>query len=105
VLFVCTTAEMAVSYARAADGLMRGSIAVTGSAAHERYYPGREHVWFASESDIHEGDLTMLALPSLPPETREALDGTRSLALSRVLLFDERIIRAGQSTVGSARAI
>jgi hypothetical protein len=47
----------------------------------------------------------MLALPSLPPETREALDGTQSLALSRVLLFEERIIRAGQSTVGAARAI
>lgn len=105
VLFVCTTAEIAMSYARAADGLMRGSIAVTGSAAHERYYPGREHVWFASESDIHEGDLTMLALPSLPPETREALDGTRSLALSRVLLFEERIIRAGQSTGGVPGAI
>jgi hypothetical protein len=47
---------------------------------------------------------TILALPPLPPNTRGALDGTRSLALSRVLLFEECIIRAGQSTVGAARA-
>jgi Replication-relaxation len=98
VVFVCRTPEMALTYARAADELMRGSIGVTGSPAHERYYPGRQHVWFASESDIHEGDLTMLALPALPPEIREALDGTRSLALSRVLLFPEQVIRAGQRT-------
>jgi hypothetical protein len=100
VVFVCTTPEMALTYARAADEVMRGSIGVTGSPAHERYYPGRQHVWFANESDIHNGDLTMLALPTLPPQVRDALDGTRAVPLTRVLLFPERIIRDGQRTRG-----
>jgi hypothetical protein len=89
---------MALTYARAADEVMRGSIGVTGSPAHERYYPGRQHMWFANESDIHNGDLTMLALPALPPQVRDALDGTRAVPLTRVLLFPERIIRDGQRT-------
>jgi hypothetical protein len=100
-VFVCRTPEMVLTYARAADQAMKGSIGVTGSPAHERYYPGRQHVWFACESDIHEGDLTMLALPGLPPEVREALDDAHSLPLTRVLLFPERVIRDGQRTGSS----
>jgi hypothetical protein len=96
VVFVCTTPETALTYARTADETMHGSIGITGSPAHNRYYPGRQNVWFASESDIHNGDLTVLALPALPPEIREALDGTRTVSLSRVLLFPERVIRDGQ---------
>ncbi len=72
--------------------------------------PTREFRQLEVEKDARiRHDLHMLAwvieLHRLPPDTGEALDGTRSLALSRVLLFDERIIRAGQSTVGAARAI
>jgi hypothetical protein len=96
VVFVCSTPETALSYARAADATMRGSIGVTGSKSHERYYPGRQHIWFANESDIHNGDMTVLALPPLPPETREALDGTSIMSPSRVLLFPEQVIRDGQ---------
>lgn len=97
VVFVCTTPEMALAYARAADEIMHASIGITGSLTHERYYPGRQHIWFACESDIHNGDLTMLALPALPPNVRESLEGTRQISLSRVLLFPERIIRDGHA--------
>jgi len=79
VVFVCRTPEMVVAYASAADETLRGSIGVTGSPAHERYYPAREHIFFVAETDIYDGDLTALALPALPPDIREALDGTRSL--------------------------
>ncbi len=97
VVFVCSTPEIAATYARAADETLRGSIGVTGSPAHERYYPAREHIFFLAETDIYDGELAALALPALPPEVREALDGTRSPSLARVLLFPERIIRAGRT--------
>jgi hypothetical protein len=96
VVFVCTSPEMAIAYARAADQTMKGSIGVTGSPAQDRYYPGRDHIFFATESDLHGGDLAALALPLLPPEVREALDGTSSLSLSRVLLFPERVLSAAR---------
>lgn len=96
VVFVSNTPETAAAYAAAADETLRASIGVTGSPTHERYYPAREHIFFLAETDIYHGDLTALALPPLPPEVREALDGTRSPAPSRVLLFPERILRAGR---------
>jgi Replication-relaxation len=96
VVFVCRTRQMAETYALAADETLRGSVGVTGSPAHERYYPAREHLFFVAEQDIYHGDLGALALPALPPDIREALDGTRAAALSRVLLFPERVIRAGK---------
>ena len=90
-MFVCTTPEMAIAYARAADQTMKASIGVTGSPAQDRYYAGRDHIFFATESDLHNGDLAALALPPLPPHLREALDGASSLPLSRLLLFPERM--------------
>ncbi len=97
VVFVCRTAEIALTYAKAADQTLKGSLGVTGSAAHERYYPARDHIFFATESDIHHGSLAALALPPLPPPVRDALDGTDALSVSRVNLFDERIISSGRS--------
>jgi hypothetical protein len=94
VVFVCESAEMALDYAKAADHTLNGSIGVTGSAAQDRYYPARDHVFFAIERDIHQSNLTVLALAQLPPELRETLDGTSSSGLSRVLLFPERLTKA-----------
>lgn len=92
ILFVCTTPEMAIAYARAADQTMKASIGVTGSPAQDRYYPGRDHIFFANESDLHNGDLAALALPPLPPQLRDALEGTSNLPLSRIQLFSERVL-------------
>jgi hypothetical protein len=102
VVFVCRTPELALTYARAADEEMHGSIGVTGSATHERYYPGREHVFFATESDLHNGSLAALALPSLPPQVRAALDGEATLAVERVNLIDEKLVREATLPVTSA---
>lgn len=96
VVFVCRTRQIAETYALAADETLRGSIGVTGSPTHERYYPAREHLFFVAEEDIYHGDLGALALPALPPDVREALDGTRAAGLSRVLLFPDRVLRAGK---------
>jgi hypothetical protein len=97
VVFVCRTAEMAMAYARAADQTLKGSIGVTGSRPQDRYYPARDHVFFVVERDIHDSQLTALALPTLPPALRQALDGASNLSLSRVLLFPERITKAARS--------
>jgi hypothetical protein len=96
VVFVCPTAETALTYAQAADQTLRGSIGVTGSPAHKRYYPAREHIFFAVNADIYNNDLTVLALPPMPPNIREALDGDRTLTLSRVLLVPDRVLRAAK---------
>ncbi len=92
VLFLCSTPQIALSYATAADQIMRGSIGATGSPTHERYYPGRQHIFFAHETAIYRGDLTVLALPALPPDVRQALDGSSAPALSRVQLFPEKLL-------------
>jgi hypothetical protein len=94
VVFVCPTTDTAIAYARAADQTLKGSIGVTGSAPHDRYYPARDHIFFAVERDLHQGDLSALMLPALPPDARDALEGTSRLTLSRVLLFPERLTRA-----------
>jgi hypothetical protein len=101
VLFVCPTDELALAYAKAADETLRGSLGVTGSAAHERYYPARDHLFFLAESDIHNGSLAALALPPLPPDVRAALDGTPELTVSRVNLLDAGVLRAGKKPSSS----
>ena len=98
VVFVCGAPQIALAYARAADETLRGSVGLRAVPPTSATTPAREHIFFVAEADIYDGDLSALALPALPPEVREALDGTRSLSLARVLLFPERVIRAGKRT-------
>lgn len=100
VVFVCPSEDVARAYALAADEALVGSVGVTGTPAHERYYAAREHLVFAVEEDLYWDELTVLALPALPPEVREALDGTREPALERVRLLPERVVRAGRRAQG-----
>ena len=88
-MFVSPNIHAALACAREADELMTGRIGAMGAPAEHWYYAGRDHLFFAVESDIHRGDLSVLALPSAPPGLRERLTGSRELAPSRVtLLFD-----------------
>jgi hypothetical protein len=47
-------------------------------------------MFFATESDVHEGSFAALALP---PAVRAALDGETTLSVERVNLFDEGLVR------------
>jgi hypothetical protein len=89
VVFVSPNNHSALACAREADELMTGRIGVMGAPAEHWYYAGRDHIFFAAESDIHRGDLSALALPSHPPGLRDRLSGSRELALSRVSLVPE----------------
>lgn len=92
-IIVCQDIDTMRRYAHAADQTLKAAIGATGSPAHERYYPGREHTLLAIEQDIHHGQAVVYALPSLPPEVREAVDGNLSLTLSRMLMLPEHTMR------------
>ena len=96
VLFVCRDERSLLGCAKVADEVLTGRIGVMGAAADHWYYPGREHMLFAREIDIHSGRLSAFALPSLPLNVRESLTGDRHLSLASVKLLSETVVsRAG----------
>ena len=87
VVFICPNAKTALAYAQEADAAMTGRIGAMGTPAHEWYYAGRDHVFFAVEPDVHYGSLAALALPASPPDVRERLTGRTHPELTRVELL------------------
>jgi hypothetical protein len=87
VVFICRDARTTLSCAEEADRAMTGRIGVMGTHAHEWYYAGRDHVFFAAEPDLHHGSLAALALPALPTRVREQLTGSPQLRLTQVDLL------------------
>jgi hypothetical protein len=94
VVFVCPNPHATMALAHEADQALTGRIGVMGTAAEHWYYPGRDHTFFAVETDIHHGDLSALALPGRLPGLREHLTGSRDLSLERVALLPETLINA-----------
>ena len=94
VVFVCPDARTALAYAAEADQAMTGRIGVMGAPPHEWYYPGRDHVFFAVEPDIHHDSLTAFALPPHPPEVRKQLEGSRRLQAAAVALLPHSVTLA-----------
>jgi hypothetical protein len=92
VAFVCRDERSLLGCAKAADELLTGRIGVMGAPADQWYYPGREHLLFARETDIQGGRLTMFALPALPPSVRENLTGERHLSVRPVLFLPETVV-------------
>ena len=87
VVFVSPNNHAALACAREADELLVGRVGVMGTAAERWYYAGRDHMFFAVESDIYHGELTALALPARPQGLRERLAESQELALERVSLL------------------
>jgi len=96
VVFVCPDAHTALTYAKAADEAMTAHIGTLGSDPGEHYFPGREHVFFAVEEDLHHGSPAVLALPPFPPGIRQRVYGDSELRIERVALLPESVLRAGQ---------
>ena len=92
VLFVCRDERSLLGCAKAADEALTGRVGVMGAPADQWYYPGREHLLFARETDIHRGRLSAFALPSLPPKVRENLNGDRHVPLQPVLLLPGTVV-------------
>ena len=90
VVFVSPNQHAALACAREADELMTGRIGVMGTPAEHWYYAGRDHLFFAAESDIHRAQRSALMLPPQPPGLREHLTGTRELGLEPVSLLGTR---------------
>jgi hypothetical protein len=97
VVFLCPNPHAAIALAREADQALTGRIGVMGTAAEHWYYPGRDHTFFAIETDIHHGDLSALALPGRPPGLRERLTGTHELSLERVSLVPVTLIKPSKT--------
>ena len=91
VVFVCADAKATLALAQEADGVMTGRIGQMGTPAEHWYHPGRDHIFFAVEADIHHADLSALALPPRPPGLRRRLTGTDELQLTRVLLLPDKL--------------
>ena len=87
VVFVTPDNRAALACAHEADQVMTGRLGAMGSPAEHWYYPGRDHVFFSVEVDIHHGELSALALPAQPPGLRERLTGSRELALEPAALL------------------
>jgi hypothetical protein len=89
---VCPDAHAALACARAADETLTGRIGVMGTPPEHWYFPGRDHLFFAVEADLHHRDLSALALPPLPPGLRERLTGQRDLEVTRVALLPDSVV-------------
>lgn len=92
VVFVCRDQRSLLGCAKVADEALTGRIGVMGAPADQWYYAGREHLFFAEETEICSGRVSAFALPSLPPNVRERLTADRHLALQPVLLLPETVL-------------
>ncbi len=88
ILFTAKTRKQMLAFAAAADQEMVGRVGRVGWPAASWQYPGRSHVLFALEEDMHRGDLTCLKLPALPPRAR----GNDALHIERVQLIDPNLL-------------
>ena len=77
---------------------MTGRIGAMGTAPHEWYYAGRDHVFFAAEPDIHHG-LARRIRPAASTARRCArrLTGSDNVELTRVELLPHSVVAAASS--------
>lgn len=73
VIFTSPDEQSMRTLMKAADREMTGRIGWTGDPEHAWYYPGRDHILFTIEDEIHHGSMLAWRLPKLPPTLREAL--------------------------------
>lgn len=72
-IFTSPNESSMIALMKAADEVMTGRIGFTGDPDHAWYYPGRDHVLFTTEPEIHRGSMRAWRLPELPRALRDAL--------------------------------
>jgi hypothetical protein len=101
VVFVCSDEKAALALLKMADETLTGRIGVPGSEDPARwYYPARDHLFVAVETDIHHGSVAAFALPPAPPAVRAALHGPEDIPIRRVALVPENMVHRPSGTSG-----
>lgn len=80
VIFTSPDPQAMLSLMKVADKIMNGRIGHTGDPYYQWHYPGRDHILFATEVEIHHGSLRAWRLPEQPRALREEMgdDGFRT---------------------------
>ncbi|HXE43790.1 MAG TPA: hypothetical protein VN635_01195 [Conexibacter sp.] len=91
VVFVCEDERRALAYLRTADRAVTTRLARAGDPEAEWPSPARRHMLWVCERNVHEGSLSALALPELPPSVRRKL-GDEKLTPRRVELIDPALV-------------
>jgi len=73
VIFTSPDERSMLALMKAADEIMTGRIGWTGESEHTWYHPGRDHVLFTTETEIHHGSMLAWRLPELPRDLRDKL--------------------------------
>jgi hypothetical protein len=80
------------AHAEHADRQLDGRLGLIGEPQAQWRYPGREHIFFALEEDLHHGSLRCFALPTLPPALRRELGSHEPLLSERAMLPESMIV-------------
>jgi len=100
-VFVAGDQQSALKLLHLADEAMAARIGVAGTSSPEGwYYPGRDHLFVAVETDLLAGSGAVYRLPRHPPSVRIALEGTSDFAAERVALLPQGL--AGREPMPSS---
>jgi hypothetical protein len=73
VIFTSPNETSMIALMKAADEVMTGRIGWLGDPEHAWYHPGRDHVLFTTEPEMHRGSMLAWRLPELPRDLRDKL--------------------------------
>jgi hypothetical protein len=79
---------------KAADEVMTGRIGWSGDPEHAWYYPGRDHLLFSTETEIHRGSMLAWRLPELPRALRGDL-GYEGLPITTAEILPPELTSSG----------
>jgi len=73
VIFTSPDLDSMMALMKAADEVMTGRVGWIGDPEHAWYFPGRDHVLFTIEDEIHRGSMLACRLPEFPRDLRDRL--------------------------------
>jgi hypothetical protein len=92
VVFVHRDPRALKASAEHADRMLDGRIGLIGEPQTQWRHPGREHIFFTLEEDLHYGSLRCFALPRLPCALRRELGSHEPLLSERVMLPESMVV-------------